>query len=221
MAHEKILGFDTVSSVCSVCIYDGEYHQFETETSFGHAGELMPLIDRALKSLSYTIKDMDAIVVSLGPGSFTGIRIGLSTALGLSKGSGIPCYGVDSLLSRIYPYEGKIRIPLMDARRGNVYGAAYGSFHKEAFNGPFLELVEELQERKNKDEILFIGEKLENFYGQAKSLENYDFLPAKELAKGVIQAYLDGKGQRDLRPIYLREAEAKQRLEEKHAHSRN
>ena len=212
MEREKILGFDTVSSVCSVCIYDGEYHQFETQTSFGHAGELMPLIDRALKSLSYSIKDMDAIVVSLGPGSFTGIRIGLSTALGLSKGSGIPCYGVDSLLSRIYPYEGKIRIPLMDARRGNVYGAAYGSYHKEAFNGPFLELVEELQEernnKKNMDEILFIGEKLETFHDPAKSLESYNFLPAKELARGAIQAYLDGKGQRDLRPIYLREAEA-------------
>lgn len=175
----------------------------------------MPLVHRALESLSYSLQDMDAIVVSLGPGSFTGIRIGLSTALGLSKGSGIPCYGVDSLLSRIYPYEGKIRIPLMDARRGNVYGASYGVVEKEAFNGPFLELIEELKASVSEEEILFIGEKLENFHEDAKALKNHRFLPAKELAKGVIQAYQEGKATRDLRPIYLREAEAKQRLEAK------
>lgn len=219
MEHEKILGFDTVSSVCSVCIYDGEYHSFETTSSYGHAGELMPLIHEALTSLSYSLKEMDALVVSLGPGSFTGIRIGLATALGLSRGSGVPCFGVDSLLSRIYAYEAPTRLPLMDARRGNVYGASYGLFEKEAFNGTFIDLVEELKDVEG--ELLFIGEKLEPFHQAALELKSSSFVPAKDLAKGVIQAYQEGKICKELRPIYLREAEAKQRLEAKDADSRN
>lgn len=215
MGQEKILGFDTVSSLCSVSIYDGTYHTFETPSSYGHARELMPLVARALESLGYGLKDMDALVVGLGPGSFTGIRIGLATALGLSMGSGVPCFGVDSLLSRSYGIEGEIRVPLMDARRGNVYGACFGAYQKEPFNGPFSQLLKELGERK----AVFIGEKLEAFMEMAG--ENHRFVAAHFPAEGVIRAYLEGKALKELRPIYLRETEAQRRLEEKHAHSGN
>lgn len=214
MAQEKILAFDTVSSVCSLSIYDGSYHNFETNSKYGHASELMPLLDRSLDSLGYTLEDMDALVVGLGPGSFTGIRIGLATALGLSLGADIELYGVNSLLSRSYGIEGDIVIPIMDARRGNIYGASYGSFKKEPFNGPFTELIEELGDRK----AIFVGEGLEAFKNLAL---DHSFTSPAPLAQGLIQAYRDGKYEKELKPIYLREAEAQRRLEEKNANTGN
>ncbi len=214
MEKEKILAFDTVSSVCSVSIYDGSYHNFETKTSFGHASELMPLIDRALKELGYKLADMQALVVGLGPGSFTGIRIGLATALGLSRGSGVEVFGVNSLVSRSYGVEADIVVPLMDARRGNVYGASFGSFKKEAFNGPFKDFLIELGERK----ALFVGENLEEFQKEAPE---HSFVSPGPLAQGIIEAYREGRVEKELKPIYLRETEAQRRLEEKNADSRN
>lgn len=216
MVHEKILAFDTVSSLCSLCIYDGDFHNYETTSSFGHASELMPLMDRALKELGYSLGDMDTLVVGLGPGSFTGIRIGLSTALGLARGGGLPCYGVNSLRSRSYGVQGDVLVPLMDARRGNIYGACYGSYEKEPFNGAFSDFLEELRSI-NKD-VVFIGEKLQAFQGEASP---FSFALPGPLAQGVIQAYLDGFALENPSPIYLREVEAKRRLEEKNANTGN
>lgn len=214
MVQEKILAFDSVSSVCSVCIYDGDFHNFETQTSYGHASELMPLIDKALESLDYRLEDMDTLVVGLGPGSFTGIRIGLSTALGLSLGADKKLFGVNSLVSRSYDQQGDILIPMMDARRGNVYAAAYGDFEKEPFNGCFSQLLEELGDKK----AVFIGEKLKAFEEEAPE---HKFVQPGPLAQGLIKAYQDGRVEEDLLPIYLRETEAQRRLEEKNADSRN
>ncbi|HZK09832.1 MAG TPA: tRNA (adenosine(37)-N6)-threonylcarbamoyltransferase complex dimerization subunit type 1 TsaB [Clostridia bacterium] len=216
MQEEKILAFDTVSSVCSLCIYDGDFHNFETTSNFGHASELMPLMDRALTELGYGLEDMDTLVLGLGPGSFTGIRIGLSTALGLARGAGLACYGVNSLRSRSYGHKADIVVPLMDARRGNVYGAAYGAYKKEPFNGEFAVFLQSLKERD--EELVFVGEKLDAFKEQAPS---FSFKDPGPLAQGVIQAYLDGQAQEELVPIYLREVEAKRRLEEKNANSGN
>ncbi|NLY36217.1 MAG: tRNA (adenosine(37)-N6)-threonylcarbamoyltransferase complex dimerization subunit type 1 TsaB [Tissierellia bacterium] len=216
MDGEKILGFDTVSSICSLCIYDGEFHNFETPSNFGHARELMPLMDRALREVGYKLRDMDAIVVGLGPGSFTGIRIGLATALGLARGAGLSCYGVNSLRSRSYGAIADIIVPMMDARRGNVYAASYGLYEKEPFNGAFSDYLEEL--RALNQDIVFIGEKLEAFKEEASP---FRFVSPGPLAQGVIEAYLDGHDCKELAPIYLREVEAKRRLEEKNANTGN
>ena len=205
---EKILAFDSVSSVCSVCIYDGTFHNFETTSSYGHAGELMPLIDRALKELGYELDDIDTLVVGLGPGSFTGIRIGLATALGLTLGSDKKLYGVNSLISRSYDVKGDIVIPMMDARRGNVYAASFGQLEIAPFNGAFSDLLNRL----GTSQAVFVGEKLDSFKEEAKG---HSFVMPGPLAQGIIKAYLDGRVEEELQPIYLRKAEAQRRLEEK------
>ncbi len=94
-----------------------------------HSQTLLPLIDGALSAAGMSAKDMDGVAVSAGPGSFTGVRIGMGTAKGLALGLGVPLYPVPTLLGLAYTmagYEGVI-VPLMDARRGEVYTATYKS----------------------------------------------------------------------------------------------
>lgn len=92
-----------------------------------HSQTLLPLADAALKEAGASIGDIDAVAVSAGPGSFTGVRIGMGTAKGLALGADIPMILVPTLLAlahNVQAYEGVI-VPLMDARRGEVYTATY------------------------------------------------------------------------------------------------
>jgi len=92
-----------------------------------HSQTLLPLVDAALSAAGKTLGDMDAVAVSAGPGSFTGVRIGMATAKGLALGADLPLIPVPTLLGLAYTmvaYEGII-VPIMDARRGEVYTATY------------------------------------------------------------------------------------------------
>ncbi len=92
-----------------------------------HSQTLLPLIDAALSAAGKTMEDMDAVAVSAGPGSFTGVRIGMGTAKGLALGAGKPLIAVPTLLALAYnaaAHDGII-VPMMDARRGEVYTATY------------------------------------------------------------------------------------------------
>ncbi len=92
-----------------------------------HSQTLAPLIDSTLKSAGAKADDICQVVVSNGPGSFTGLRIGVATALGFAEAVGIPCYGVSSLMAAAYgalDCEGTIRV-VMDARREQFYSAMF------------------------------------------------------------------------------------------------
>jgi tRNA threonylcarbamoyladenosine biosynthesis protein TsaB len=100
-----------------------------------HSETLLPLIENLLKLTGVTLKDIDVIAVACGPGSFTGLRIGAATAMGLAKGAGLPLVPVPTLCSLAYnagsaANPGDIIIPVMNARRGQVYAAFY-SFDNE------------------------------------------------------------------------------------------
>jgi len=125
----KILGFDTTGDVCSAGILDderivSEVSLFDKNT---HSVNLMPMIDTCLTLAKMSISDLDAIAVNVGPGSFTGIRIGVCTAKGLALSLNIPCIAVNTLDALSYqalPFEGYI-CPLIDARRVESYFALY------------------------------------------------------------------------------------------------
>ncbi|HHT20964.1 MAG TPA: tRNA (adenosine(37)-N6)-threonylcarbamoyltransferase complex dimerization subunit type 1 TsaB [Tissierellia bacterium] len=200
-----ILAFDTATKFCSVALYiGGEYWEKSDPAPNGHAARLMPMIDEILQEAGRAIQQVDEIVVSLGPGSFTGLRIGISTALGLASALDIPVYGVSSLQARSYLNE-KTVCPLIDARRDRVYAACYGDFHFEEANLPFEEFLEVIHNQS----VVFTGEGIEEFADRAgvRVVENTQY------AKGAIQAYLAGVYRTDITPRYLRmtqaEAEAK------------
>ena len=98
----RILAFDTSANATAVAIVDGDrvFAEEAIETTSGrHAETLLPRIERCLAASSLTLADLELIAVGVGPGSFTGVRVGIATAKGLALATGIPVRGVVSLAS--------------------------------------------------------------------------------------------------------------------------
>ena len=112
---------------CAVCSDEALLGQFYQNNGLTHSKTLMPMIKALLMSLDIAISDIGIVAVSRGPGSFTGVRIGVSSAKGLAWGAGIPVCGVSTLEAMAYqaPGQGVIICPVMDARRGQVYNALF------------------------------------------------------------------------------------------------
>lgn len=130
-----ILNIETSGSICTVALSkDGmvEY-QLEDLDNMNHATRLAPFVEKCMKELERKELKLDAVAVSIGPGSYTGLRIGLSTAKGLCFGLGVPLIAVPTL--EIYAVKGMFRsmdytgeellVPMLDARRMEVYTAVY------------------------------------------------------------------------------------------------
>jgi len=125
----KILCMDTSGPVCGVCIWaDGVIlSEFAVQNKLTHSANLMPMVDQALTSAGVSLGDIDRFAVVTGPGSFTGVRIGVSTVKGLAHGCNKPVVAVDALeamAAGIPEFDG-IVCPIQDARAGQVYGAAF------------------------------------------------------------------------------------------------
>lgn len=125
----KILGIDTSSASLSLGVIDDNVlkGEFTLNHKLTHSENLMPLMDNLLKSLDLTPKDIDLIGVSIGPGSFTGIRIGVSAANAMAMGLSIDVVGISSLEAMAYGakyYDGAI-FATLDAQRERVYRGIY------------------------------------------------------------------------------------------------
>ncbi|HEX4735359.1 MAG TPA: tRNA (adenosine(37)-N6)-threonylcarbamoyltransferase complex dimerization subunit type 1 TsaB, partial [Thermoleophilaceae bacterium] len=131
----NVLGFDTSTAATSVCLVRADGEVFEVEPPVerlferpGHARELMPGIDRVIREAGVGFGDLDALAVGIGPGGFTGLRIGIATAHGIAQSAGIPLHPVLSLDALAAGIEGSdpsgaiAPFPLIDARRQEVYG---------------------------------------------------------------------------------------------------
>ena len=124
-----ILAFETSAKAASVALTQdgillGESYQ---NTGLTHSQTLMVMAEDLLKQCSKTVADLDAVAVAEGPGSFTGVRIGVAAAKGLSWGAELPCYGISTLEAMAVSlgiYEGYV-CPCMDARRNQVYNALF------------------------------------------------------------------------------------------------
>ncbi|MCL2286176.1 MAG: tRNA (adenosine(37)-N6)-threonylcarbamoyltransferase complex dimerization subunit type 1 TsaB [Firmicutes bacterium] len=132
----KILAIDTSGQEAGAAIIDdyiiiGEIllNARTGEKSWTHSEILMPGIDQLFSLTGINMEQIDYVAYTSGPGSFTGLRIGASTALGLAKGLNIPTIPVPTLCSLAYNMLGTgndgLVIPMMDARRGQVYSAVY------------------------------------------------------------------------------------------------
>ena len=129
-----ILFIETASRVCSVCLTEGDrilaFEENHEERS--HSRTLVLLIRGVLAKAGLSVTDLDGVVVSKGVGSYTGLRIGFSTAKGICYGQNIPLYGVSTLESLAWSMHQKpgltpddLIIPILDARRMEVYAAHY------------------------------------------------------------------------------------------------
>lgn len=125
-----ILGIDTSAIVCSVALLQDSKILAQRCASEGrtHSEVLLPQTKEILEEAGILPGELDLIAISSGPGSFTGLRIGISAAKGLAVSSDIPCVGVstlEALALNARHLEGAIVCPLMDARRGEFYNALF------------------------------------------------------------------------------------------------
>ena len=123
-----ILAFETSAKAASVALYDGKLlgEQYQN-TGLTHSQTLMVMAEDLLKQCGKTMADVTAVAVAEGPGSFTGVRIGVAAAKGLSWGGQLPCYGVSTLEAMAVSlgiYQGYV-CACMDARRNQVYNALF------------------------------------------------------------------------------------------------
>lgn len=189
-----------------------------------HSQTLLPLVDAALSAAGKTLKDMDAVAVSAGPGSFTGVRIGMATAKGLALGAELPLIPVPTLLGLAHTavmYEGII-VPIMDARRGEVYTATYraekGSLEEitpmRAI--PLSELISQL------DTALFVGDGVPVHRAAIleKMGENAHFAPAhlvqhRAASVAIAAKTIQPQSPHEVAPFYLRLSQAEREYLEK------
>ena len=125
----KILALDSTAVVGTVALCEDArmVAHYTLNTGNTHSQTLLPMIESALSSAEWEIDDLDLIAVSNGPGSFTGVRIGVATVKGLAFGKDIPCAGVSTLEALAYNlrYFNGILCPVMNARRAQVYNALF------------------------------------------------------------------------------------------------
>ena len=125
----RVLAVDTATKICSVAVVENNALLSELTVNHGHthSTHLMPMVDTLLSQCGLSVKDLDGFAITIGPGSFTGLRIGLSTIKGLAVATGKPAAGVSTLdaLASQFPYAGCMICPMIDARKGEVYAAGY------------------------------------------------------------------------------------------------
>lgn len=144
-----ILNIETSSKICSVALTkDGAVeYQLEDTEGMNHAVRLAPFVEKCLEELKRKDEKLDAVAVSIGPGSYTGLRIGLSLAKGLCFSLGIPLIGVSTLkilavkaMFRSFDWQGdEVLVPMIDARRMEVFTCAYDfALHPLTECGPLI-----------------------------------------------------------------------------------
>ena len=139
----KLLALDTATEACSVALTtDGgdDIDQLLQITPSGHSDLVLEMVNQLLRKHAIELKDLDAVAVDIGPGSFTGLRIGIGVAQGLAYGAGLPVIGIGSLDALAAQCPDGFSVPAIDARMKQIY---WGVFEKWAdvpvpVAGPFV-----------------------------------------------------------------------------------
>ena len=218
-----ILAFETSAKAGSVALHDGQTLLGESycNTGLTHSQTLMTMAEDLLKNCGVTPKDVTAVAVAAGPGSFTGVRIGVAAAKGFAWGAEIPCHGVSTLeaMALNLGVENGYVLPVMDARRNQVYNALFyarGGELERKTDDRAIALEELAAEIKNLNEPIFlVGDGSALCYNTLKETVSNLVMPPEhrmhQRAAGVALAMLKNPGSGDgnsLTPNYLRLSQA-------------
>lgn len=214
----KILCIDTSSKLCGVGIFENEklIDKIELNNGLTHSETLMPILKQILEKNSLVLKDFDLIAVDIGPGSFTGIRIGVATAKAFSDSLTIPCVGIDSLEILAYQIkEPSIVCSAIDCKNDNCYFALYELRNNEyiILEAPSAKTKQEvtdlLDSKYSNKEIKFVGDAFssKSLFNHL-SVENLNLAALKKFTKNNFHG-------EEILPLYLKKSQAERQLEEK------
>lgn len=221
----KILGIDTSSSSLSVAVMDDDLlkGEFTLNHKLTHSEQMMPLLDSLLSHLELKMSDIDLIGVSVGPGSFTGIRIGVAAVNAMAMALDIPVVGISSLEAMAYT-AGETAYTIVstfDAQRDRFYFNAYrfeNSELKALEAEDVLEKEDLIKKLESYDKVLllgdavFINEELPLNVKKAKRAVRY--VRASSVCELAHRDYLLGKTGFAV-PVYLRKSQAEIQFEER------
>ncbi|MEO3386572.1 tRNA (adenosine(37)-N6)-threonylcarbamoyltransferase complex dimerization subunit type 1 TsaB [Mesorhizobium sp. CAU 1741] len=197
----RILAIDTAAALCAACVYDtqaGELGRQVLDLGKGHAERLMGVIDAALANAGTAYADIDAIAVSVGPGSFTGVRVGVATARGLALALKRPAIGIstlEALAAEAHEAEpGRPVFVRIEAGRGQAYVAGFGEDGAQTVSPSAVTLEEaERLARDPEGQMLVSGK-------TTADIITYARLGVDRLSSGAFEKP---------KPLYLRDADAK------------
>jgi tRNA threonylcarbamoyladenosine biosynthesis protein TsaB len=125
----RVLAVETSTLAGGIAVLDGDVlvGQYVLDVRLTHSERLMVAVDRLLGDAGWTVRDLSGLAVAVGPGSFTGLRVGLSAAKGLAMALRIPVAGVPTLdaMAASLPFAALPVCPVLDARKGEVYASLY------------------------------------------------------------------------------------------------
>lgn len=229
----KILSIDTASNICGVSILEDTHLicKLDQDTKRTHSENLMPMISQALEQCNFTLQDIDLLVCDKGPGSFTGIRIGIATVKAFHDSLAIPCVGISSLESLAYlvKKDGFIAC-LLDCKNDNCYFALYKLNNKK-----YTEIIEPIattiedalticqQNTSISTPITFVGDGsilfkqliLQKFNHYILTIEQTSCLDSYCLGLAGFVKRKEKKAEEDILPLYLKKPQAQRQLEEK------
>ncbi len=183
-----------------------------TTVKRNHSIQLMPLIEFLLVQCELKAKDLDEIIVAEGPGSYTGLRIGVTTAKTLAYTLGIQLYGVSSLkaIAANIEYSDAYIIPIIDARRGNVFAGVYqwqGQQLVAVMEDQHIALSQLITQWSNKENVIFIGDDVTHFTNE---LEGYQCNAKPPRADKMYRYKGEPREIHTFVPQYLKLSEAEQ-----------
>ncbi len=199
-----ILGFDTSAAHCAAALLSGDRllsHTVEPMAK-GQAERLMPLLEETLSNAGAKWQDLSAIGVGIGPGNFTGIRISVSAARGLSLGLGIPAVGVSTLEAFALGAERPV-ISLIDARRDTLYMQRFD----QAVSGEVVQATFDEVVAHNNNEVTFVGHRIDDVARATSAQTAAAKFPMAEAIARLAQARYENTASRPI-PLYVRAADA-------------
>lgn len=214
----KILHIETSSKNCSVAISDGEEILClceEVSDNYKQSESLHSFVEWALEGAEISLKDLDAISLGKGPGSYTGLRIGAASAKGFCYGLKLPLIAINSLDSMVEEFvnqDFELIIPLIDARRMEVYTAFFDGTSGEMVKETEAKILDESSFSELADKkVVFIGDgakKAQEILNLPNAEFKSDIFPS---AKGLIKKSVEKFNQKDFEdtayfePFYLKD----------------
>ncbi|QPC89140.1 tRNA (adenosine(37)-N6)-threonylcarbamoyltransferase complex dimerization subunit type 1 TsaB [Mesorhizobium sp. INR15] len=212
----KLLAIDCAATLCAACVYDAaagqELGRSVLDLGKGHAEHLMAVIDAALKESRAGYADLGAVAVSIGPGSFTGLRVGVSAARGLALALKIPAIGVTTLealaAQAATTFPGRTVLAVLDAGREEIHAALYDELLGLTY-GPAVTSLSEAVAMATDTSAALAGTAAARIATTARRA--FDIGPEAATADIAVYARLaatKGAGEKP-KPLYLRGADAK------------